>query len=190
MVAHVPSKDMVPVQIWYIAFNGGVCIVNETYRWVYNKDHARANNDGYVYEHIIIAEQKLGRLLTSEEVVHHIDHNRKNNKPENLMVFRTNSDHIKYHHGAEAHLDGDVFVCESSNKICPVCNQEFYGRDSRRKFCSPKCSQIAQRRVPRPSYQELVDCLNEGMSFVELGTKYGVSDRAVRKWMRKQCPLE
>jgi transposase-like protein len=38
--------------------------------------------------------------------------------------------------------------------------------------------------VPRPSYEQLVADLRE-LSWVAVGAKYGVSDNAVRKWMRR-----
>lgn len=49
-------------------------------------------------EHRLVMENKLNRKLESKEIVHHIDGNRKNNKPENLWLYATNSDHIKGHH--------------------------------------------------------------------------------------------
>jgi hypothetical protein len=39
---------------------------------------------------------EIGRLLTKEEVVHHIDHNPLNNNIDNLMLFANNSLHKKY----------------------------------------------------------------------------------------------
>jgi uncharacterized protein YjcR len=39
------------------------------------------------------------------------------------------------------------------------------------------------RKVDRPSYKQLLTDL-ESMSFVAVGRKYGVSDNAVRKWIR------
>lgn len=38
-------------------------------------------------QHRVIAEQVIGRALTSDEVVHHKDHNRSNNNPNNLEVM-------------------------------------------------------------------------------------------------------
>jgi transposase-like protein len=40
-----------------------------------------------------------------------------------------------------------------------------------------------QRKVPRPSYEQLIEDLGS-MSYCAVGRKYGVSDNAVRKWIR------
>jgi transposase len=47
--------------------------------------HPRANSKGYVFEHILVCEQKIGRFLEPGEVVHHINGIRNDNRPENLI---------------------------------------------------------------------------------------------------------
>lgn len=49
------------------------------------------------HTHRIVAEQILGRPLKPGEVVHHIDRNKRNNNPDNLMVFASQADHVKWH---------------------------------------------------------------------------------------------
>lgn len=61
-------------------------------------EHPFALSIGYVSEHRYVAEVYLGRFLDPEEVVHHIDGDKKNNLPENLYVFSSNSEHTTYHH--------------------------------------------------------------------------------------------
>lgn len=49
------------------------------------------------HTHRMVAERMLGRKLKPGEVVHHIDGNKRNNAPENLMVFSGQSEHAKWH---------------------------------------------------------------------------------------------
>lgn len=42
-------------------------------------------------------EEKIGRYLEPEEVVHHIDENKKNNDPDNLMLFENDAAHQRHH---------------------------------------------------------------------------------------------
>lgn len=57
----------------------------------------------YAYEHRIVAEKKLGRPLRPKEKVHHIDENKQNNAPENILVVDGNANHY-VHHRKTTHL--------------------------------------------------------------------------------------
>lgn len=48
-------------------------------------------------EHRAVAEQMLGRPLLPEEVVHHINGNKRDNRPENLFIFPSQSAHTRWH---------------------------------------------------------------------------------------------
>lgn len=50
-----------------------------------------------IHTHRIIAERSIGRKLLPGEVVHHIDGNKRNNNPNNLMVFSSQAEHAKFH---------------------------------------------------------------------------------------------
>ena len=49
------------------------------------------------HEHRVVAEQMLGRPLREKEIVHHRDGNKRNNSPENIVVFASQSEYARYH---------------------------------------------------------------------------------------------
>jgi len=77
---------------------------------------------------------------------------------------------------------------------CARCGRDFPPRYAAQRYCSRECGQHATkpgshrprpetRKVARPAYEQLQEDLAH-MSWVAVGRKYGVSDNAVRKWIR------
>lgn len=58
--------------------------------------HPHAHKDGYVMLHTILMERLLGRYLESDEVVHHINHDRTDNRIENLLLMKKH-EHCSMH---------------------------------------------------------------------------------------------
>lgn len=63
---------------------------------VYKPSHPRATKDGFVLEHILVMEEKIGRIITRDEAVHHINHVRDDNRIENLQLM-TFKEHAALH---------------------------------------------------------------------------------------------
>ena len=80
------------------AWKGGRVVSRNGYVTVLvGRGHHLADQQGRAYEHRVVAEQKLGRVLLPGEIVHHIDGDRHNNDPENLQVFPARRYHVAQH---------------------------------------------------------------------------------------------
>lgn len=77
-------------------WRGGKRKLDSGYVYIYAPQHPNATNNGCVMEHILIAEEKIGRYLKKGEVVHHIDGDKTNNSPDNLLVC-TRAEHVQIH---------------------------------------------------------------------------------------------
>lgn len=78
------------------AYNGGKYKCNGYYT-LFMPNHPNRDKKNMVYEHRFVMECKIGRYLKDKECVHHIDFNKENNDPNNLMLFKNQSEHIKFH---------------------------------------------------------------------------------------------
>ena len=59
-------------------------------------EHPSHDNRGYVKEHRLVMEIKLGRYLNRDEIVHHINENPSDNRMENLQLM-SRPEHVKHH---------------------------------------------------------------------------------------------
>ena len=80
-----------------LAYKKGKIVNSEGYVLIFSPNHPHRNNRNYVYEHRLVIEKNIARYLTSEEVVHHINECRSDNRIENLRVFSSSSVHTKHH---------------------------------------------------------------------------------------------
>ena len=75
-------------------WKGGRTVTVAGYVYVKTWGHPHATKIGYVMEHRLVMEKKLGRYLKPKEAVHHLDGNPLNNDPANLALFVTNGRHL------------------------------------------------------------------------------------------------
>lgn len=69
---------------------------NRGYVLVYVPKHPHAHSDGYVMIHTVLMERSIGRYLTEDEVVHHVNHDRTDNRLENLVLM-DKKEHMSMH---------------------------------------------------------------------------------------------
>lgn len=116
------------------------------YNYAVVKKHPKANKNGYVLYHRVVVENFLGRLLNSNEVVHHINGNKKDNRIENLQVCDFKQ-HVKSHKLKEGRK---TVVLK-----CPSCGVEFHrnlnqthlNKLSQWTACSKKCRGKFSRKI-------------------------------------------
>lgn len=78
-------------------WKGGRCINGQGYVLVYRPGHPFATKAGYVREHRLVMENRLGRFLLPQEVPHHINGDRADNRDENLELFSSKEKHTQFH---------------------------------------------------------------------------------------------
>ena len=162
------------------------------YRIVYMPDHPSAfkgsGYKGYVYEHVYFIEKELGRQLVPGEEVHHLDMNRLNNRLENLIVI-SESQHAKLHAflrrcGFDKKLSNEHRMnSEKTNPVCEHCGLTLQYKQER--FCSIECKCCYEaERNKRPTLDHVYE-LSKTMSKEAIGRMYGVTGKAVAKWLAK-----
>jgi transposase len=78
-------------------WKGGRKLDDDGYVLVKSPGHPFADAGGYVREHRLVMEEKLGRFLAPHEVVHHKKpQDKQNNDPDNLELFQSNADHLRH----------------------------------------------------------------------------------------------
>lgn len=99
------------------------------YNYAIVRDHPYASKYGYVLYHRIVVENFFGRLLEKDEIVHHINGDKKDNRIENLEVMKA-KDHAALH--------GKERKKKFARIKCPNCKKEFVTRLNN-TFISRKC---------------------------------------------------
>lgn len=98
------------------------------------------NWDGYIYEHILVGEEVIDRQIKEGEEVHHLDTNRSNNSPDNLLVL-SGPMHKKLHSWLEKYTlipnEKQVKRIERGCIRCKFCDKPI---NHDLIYCSHSCS--------------------------------------------------
>lgn len=97
----------------------GLYINTAGYVLVSAKWHPKSDRDGYIYEHILVAESVLGRYLPLKAVVHHVNEKKGDNRRRNLVICENNTYHKLLHQRLRAfHAIG-----QANARLCRFCKR-------------------------------------------------------------------
>jgi len=141
--------------------------------------HPLAAQNGMVNFARHVASRKIGRWLMPNEVVVHSDGDRGNCAPDNLLIFLRAE--LARHSLPSHQVERVLLICSR-----PECREEYTevpSHASRRRYCTPKCAQIASLKF-HVSPQEMQQMVWE-MPTTHIALAYGVSDKAIEKFCKK-----
>ncbi len=116
-------------------------------------------------------------------ILDHINGVATDNRLENLQIVCPN---------CAATLDTHCGRNVNMNRLCAGCGANFRPGGREQRYCSHSCggrseasrrAQLAARTVERPPYEVLLREI-AASSYRAVGRRYGVSDNAIRKWLR------
>jgi hypothetical protein len=120
-------------------------------------------------------------------ILDHLNGNSTDGRLENLQIVCPNcAATLDTHCGRKNRRD-------RTPRACIWCGGDFIPKYPTHRYCSHACGiqsrgprepRPDRHKVERPPYEQLMAEV-ESMSFVAIGRKYGVSDNAVRKWIRR-----
>ena len=91
------NKETGKLKQYTSRWNGGVTYDSKGHRVFYIPDYPGSHH-GCIAEHRYIMQEYLGRRLSSQEIVHHVNFVPDDNRIENLKIM-TASEHSKLHNG-------------------------------------------------------------------------------------------
>ncbi len=114
--------------------------------------------------------------------LHHSNGNNRDNRIENLIILCPNC------HSQTPTFAGKKNTTVKTKKITkekPLKNMCKCGKliQNRSKVCR-ECYRLNQRKIIRPEYNELINNVKT-FGYRSTGKKYGVSDNAIRKWIKQ-----
>ena len=154
----------------------------------YNPKHHRASSNGMLYEHIRVAEEKLGRELNDDEVVHHINEIKSDNRKDNLLRVARRGDHTAYYNGCEYWTDENgvshAILLNRNNKSnkCCICGKNIalpatQCADCIRKERSLNSMKELEKKVSREKLKFEI----KNFPMTEVGRIHNVTDNTIRK---------
>lgn len=189
------------------------------YKVIYKEGHPNSmtseNWNGWIYEHIYLMSEHIGRPLNEDEVVHHLDENKSNNKLENLVLLTAEA-HNKIHGMLYKSTNKNNSKCVDIEDALDIFDIKINNIENKKKlinyykslnksiaisYCKNEnckkpllkgqavfCSKECEKLVKPaslPYNTEELQELADSYSYTEIGRMYGISDNAAKKHMQR-----
>ena len=107
-------------------WSGGVTYNSSGYKMIYSPNHPNSTTD-YVMEHRLIMEEEIGRLLKEDEVVHHKNEIKDDNRIENLELMKVGEHITKHNKGREVSKETREKISKAAKeRLSDPTNHPFY----------------------------------------------------------------
>ena len=144
---------------------------NDGYNVLYPVNNGKVNYSKSIVEHRLIYEIANGVKLDKNTQIHHINHDRSDNRPENLVALSV-SEHTLLHEIEKGHHIGPHY--------CSVCGKEI----SHSATMCKRCAAQKRRNKNAPNKEELAKHIKT-MNNRQIGEMYGVSAQTVAVWRKR-----
>lgn len=124
-------------------------VTSQGYILVKDAEGIYGKKGAIVGEHRLVMAKAIGRPLRHDEIVHHINMNKSDNRIENLMIVNSSQHGAIHSHGHYISNPKPVYESGFAGKAlwyklrCPYCGRVFYRNGSsmgESAFCSGRCA--------------------------------------------------
>lgn len=155
------------------SWKGGSFISKDGYRMIYVPvENPKSKWESYKKEHIYIMEQKLNRKMNKDEVIHHINGNKLDNRLENLIVFNSDREHRMAHNQLERL---SMSLVQQNIIVYNQTTNEYMAHSKLRELLE-QLEEANQQPSPESNLSEgsttSKNVLHENMNYHERGAEY------------------